>query len=49
MFLSQQVRSAESTVDGIPRNNSVAKNYRFGRINRVEQEIIQNFNILGKV
>jgi outer membrane receptor protein involved in Fe transport len=28
-------------------NNSVTKNYNYGEINRVEQEIIQNFNILN--
>lgn len=28
-------------------SNSVAKNYNYGRINRVEQEILQNFNILN--
>jgi len=28
-------------------NNSVTKNYNYGQINRVEQEILQNFNILN--
>jgi outer membrane receptor protein involved in Fe transport len=28
-------------------NNSVSKNYNYGQINRVEQEILQNFNILN--